>query len=318
MKLLDRFFLFINSKDRAVGAPNELTITVPDILRRTTGPNDIVRVYIQSFQIPNDFSRITPANSTFVYNGSPKTIPIGNPNVFDIQTSLRGQGVQVTYNRATNRFTYPAGTYDFSASTSAATILGFQKQVYTLSQGQTSPRPVDVTPTTTLYINSNFATRNYKVVRGQLSTTTIFSSCPIVAPPYGMIIYQDIFGQNSAWQLIEQLDTLRIWLTDDNDSLVELDSEWTMTIALEKYQDDGTLMLQELRGMNTTLNSQLDVSKTQLVYKDLKNEGIIPRATRSARAVGVSLAPDPNITIDPYWRLRPQEQGSDWQPSAQD
>lgn len=286
MKLLDRFYLFINSKDRAVGAPNELTITVPDILRRTKGENDIVRVYIQSFQIPNDFPRITSNNNTLIFNGSPKTIPTGNPNVFDIQSSLRIQGLQVSYNRSTNRFEYPAGTYDFTASTSTASILGFQKQVYTLTQGQTSPRPIDVTPTTTLYINSNFATRNYKVVKGQLSTTTILSSCPIVAPPYGMIVYQDIFGNNSAWQRIEQLDALRIWLTDDDDALIPLDSEWTMTIALEKYQDDGSLVIRELKDMNAILNSQLDVSKTQLVYKDLKSEGLL----------------DPNISIDPYWQ----------------
>lgn len=135
--------------------------------------------------------------------------------------------------------------------------------------------PIDVTPTSSIFINSNFATKNYKVIKGKLSTTSIVASCPIVSPPYGMVIYQDLFGQNSAWQAIEQLDTLRVWLTDDNDQLLPLQSEWTMTIGLERYLDDGQQMVDQLQAINATLGSQLDVSRTRLVYTDLKNQGLL-------------------------------------------
>lgn len=274
MRVLDRFLLYINSKDRAVGAPNQLSISMPEVIAHSKKATDVIRIYIQSLQIPNDFARITTANNSFSYNGVAKAIPTGSPNVYDILASLKAQGVEAVYNRATNRFQYPAGVYDFTGA-SAASVLGFAKQVYTLAQGQESPRPVDVSPTQTLFINSSVATRNYKVVQGKLTNTTILASCPIVAPPYGTIVYQDLFGQNSAWQRIEQLDTIRLWITDDDNNLVPLDSEWTMTLALEKYEDDGLLMVQELRGINNILASQLDVSKTQLVYKDLKDSGAL-------------------------------------------
>lgn len=280
MKTVDRFYLYVNSKDRAVGAPNNLTISLPEVISKS--PLDIVRIYIQSLQIPNDFPRITSANSTFLYNGSAKTIPTGSPNVYDIQTSLKAQGVEVVYDRATNRYKYPAGTYDFRGA-SAASVLGFANSLYTLAQGEASPRPIDVSPTQTLFINSSVATRNYKVVQGKLTNTTILASCPIVVPPYSMIVYQDLFGQNSAWQRIQQLDTLRIWITDDDNNLVPLDSEWTMTIALEKFEDDGAMMVRELKGINSILESQLDVSKTQLVYKDLERSGALDSPTARAQ-----------------------------------
>ena len=274
MKLLDRFLLFVSSNDRAVGAPNQLTISLPEVVTPSRSPTDVMRIYVQSFQINNDFPRITTANNSFYYNGALKTLPLGSPNVYDIQASLKAQGLDVLYDRATNRFAYPAGVYDFTGA-SAASILGFSALAYTLGAGEASPRPIDVTPTRTLFINSSLATRNYKVIQGKLSNTNILASCPIIAPPFGTIVYQDIWGQNSAWQRIQHLDTIRIWITDDNDALVPLDSEWTMTIAIERYEDDGTLMVRELKGINDVLASQLDVSKAQLVYKDLKNSGVL-------------------------------------------
>lgn len=98
MKLIDRLFLFVNSRDRAVGAPNELIIPVQDIIRRIKGMDEIVRIYIQSFQIPNDFPRITESNNAFKYDGAVKTIPTGNPNVYQIQKALRDQGINLSYN----------------------------------------------------------------------------------------------------------------------------------------------------------------------------------------------------------------------------
>ncbi len=105
---------------------------------------------------------------------------------------------------------------DLRVSNSCFEVVGFQKDVYTVTDGFTSPEKVNIDlQYDLLYVQSNLA--ETIGLQGPTSTPSrILAQVPVVTPPYSKIVYTDEQGYYGVYvRNIKTLQDIRLTLTDE-------------------------------------------------------------------------------------------------------
>lgn len=205
--------------------------------------HDIV-LRLDNFVCPISWFLCSSSNQTLVVSGVSYQITEGNYNALTLKNQLNNilTGFSVTYDSATNKFTFVRGSpFSFDAQSTCFKLLGFEEgvnhtatqvgQVYTL----TSNYIINLSGSSLLYVDlPNLSTKNVSA-KNSCGFTTIVKSI-VADAPYGSILSY-VNNTNSAIVLGEKyISYFRVRLLDDDYNLLDLQGQhFTCTIELFFY-----------------------------------------------------------------------------------
>ena len=247
--------VFINSKQRLTGQPFEFTMNFNDgllkadkgcYMRLTVQEATINRSWYSIQSGTNSFS-IVDSNNTIVN----VTLPIAYYNAIDVRTELARLlpvGWSVTYERKTNKFTFTrpndaVAWYKFVFTSTLYEILGFrsgEEPTMTIaSPAVTSTVPIRVNEENAVVIHTDLprnkfsAIDNHNANNKSFKESTIMCKIPIQCAPFDNVVYSN---QTDTFQFDltdGNIGSVRVWVTDENDRVLELPYDWSMTWRIE-------------------------------------------------------------------------------------
>lgn len=248
MRVLDRKTLYLNS----IGQTNKSAFNVllpQSIFQLVDNTYNYIRVYFKNIIIPNNFNNINSTNNVYTWNGTTYTITQGDPNIYDIIAELNGNGLQASYDPTTSLVTIAsAGTLNLSVSNTCASILGFVAGSYTTPA--TGTIPVNVQLTQSIFIQSSIAVESsYEIINKQIQSCEKMIQLPIIVPRYTNIVYQDDSGRNAIELQNPKYQNISFFLTDDSENMLNVLSDWSMTMVVEVIQDQDLELLHVVEGL---------------------------------------------------------------------
>lgn len=227
-------------------------------------------MWVPQLVVRYDFSSITTSNNCFKKNGALIQLSPGNPNIYNVLQELKTKGIEAIYEEASNRLQFVTTspyTLDFDVPNSAADLLGFNEQAYTVTNGFLSPELVKLGVFDVIYLETNIFTNNLELDE-DLRTTISRKLCPIpvASKPYSNIIFVDTEGTYALFlRQIKNLSSLELSLVDASGNKLDLKRDWYLTLMVETYEDDASQTLEVLQAIRGLSKSQIDLAKLQLV-----------------------------------------------------
>lgn len=247
--------VFINSKQRLTGQPYDFTINFNDgLLKAEKG--SFMRLTVQEATINRSWYSIQAGANSFniidsFNNTTTITFPVAYYSAIDIRSTLAGllpSGWTVTYDRKTNKFTFTRGndstpSYRFVFSNSLYEVLGFklgeQPTFTTASKSVTSTVPIRVNEENAVVIHtdlprSKFASMdNHDANNKSFKESTLLCKIPIQAAPFDNVVYV-VQSPMFVYDLTaSNISVVRVWVTDENDRVLQLPYDWSMTLRIE-------------------------------------------------------------------------------------
>ncbi len=248
MRVLDRKTLYLNS----IGESNKSSFNIllpQSIFQLIDNTYNYIRVYFKNIIIPNNFNSINSTNNTYIWNGVSYTISQGDPDIYDIIDELNSNGLQVSYDQKTSLITVgTAGVLDLSVSNTCSSILGFVPGSYTTPA--TGTIPVNVHLTQSIFLSSSIAVESsYEIVNKQIQSSEKMIQLPIIVPRYSNIVYSDDIGRNAIEMDNPKYQNISFFLTDDSGNMLNVLSDWSMTLIVEVVQDQSLELLHVVEGL---------------------------------------------------------------------
>ena len=248
MRVLDRKCLYLNS----IGESNKsaFNILLPQsIFQLVDSTYNYIRVYFKSIIIPNNFNNINSTNNAYIWNGTPYTLPTGDPDIYDIIAELNSNGLQATYDETTSLITIGStGNLNLLVSNTCANVLGFYPGIYTTPK--TGTIPVNVHLTQSIFLNSSIAVESaYEIINKQIQSSEKMIQLPIIVPRYTNIVYQDDIGRNAIEMDNPKYQNISFFLTDDSGNTLNVLSDWSMVLIVEVVQDQDLELLKVVEGL---------------------------------------------------------------------
>lgn len=201
-------------------------------------------VSIQSAQIPGTFYNVDDVNNLFNYSIGVTNyqilIPQANYNVNSLLTYLQNimtsQGFTITFNTATNKYTFTNTTsFIFKSSSTCFEILGFTEgqQFSSVANVLTSNLVVNFFTIRNVLIEiSNLITYN-KTSNVAENNPSILVSIPITTSQNSVLSYSNIYGLYEKITTVSNFASLQVRLLDQDLDLLDLNGgNWSMTIQL--------------------------------------------------------------------------------------
>lgn len=252
--------VLINSKQRLTGQPYDFTVNFNDgvlkadkgcFMRITVIETTINRSWYSIQNGANSFNLIDSDN-----NVTQIVFPIAYYNAIDIRTTLTGllpAGWSVTYNKGTNKYTFTRVSdgkawYKFVFSNNLCEALGFkvtEQPIFTIaSPSVTSSIPIRVNEENAVVVHTDLprtkfsAVDNHDANNKSFKESTVFCKIPIQCPPFDNVVYQvstpvfvyDLTANN--------IGNIHVWITDENDRVLELPYDWSMTWRVDHVPYD--------------------------------------------------------------------------------
>jgi hypothetical protein len=245
----------MNSKQRVSGSPYDYIVNFNDgllkaekggFMRLTVVEDTINRSWYSiqeganSFNVVDNFGNVTTI-----------TLPIAYYNAIDVRSTLSGllpSGWSVTYDRKTNKFTFTRGndstlSYKFVFTNNLYEVLGFrlgEEPTFTIANPSVvSTLPIRVNEENAVCIHTNLPQRkfssidNHDTVNKNFKESTLLAKIPILAPPFDNIVYQ-VSTPTFVYDLTaDNISTVRVWVTDENEKPLQLPYDWSMTFQIE-------------------------------------------------------------------------------------
>lgn len=248
--MAQNYRLFINSKDRTIGAATDFTVSFKEKI--LLNPNAKYHAYVESAEIPFTFYGINSTNNRFrmsIDGGATfstvtlTTASYTTDSAFrtSLQNSL-GNGITVAYSttKGTLTFTHAGGVnfvFDFAQlGGNCATVLGFEDNgVYAFTTTLTSTKVANFfTPYEKLYIRSSLSTLSYDTAT--LSKSDILEKIQIGnLTPFNQTIYHRATEPYKGLLTQQGFDTLYIKLTDIRNRPIDLNGQdWNLCIVIEQ------------------------------------------------------------------------------------
>ena len=283
MRLVNRRAIFLTSKDRRVGEKNSFVIELqPDLVESLADPNSYLKVWVPQLVVRYDFDSVTPANNSFRKNGTLIQLTPGNPNIYGVLSELKSHGIEAVYTDGSNRLQFVTSapyTLDFDVPNSAADLLGFNSQPYTITNGTLSPELVKLGVHDVIYLATSMATNNLELDEDQRTTISRkMVPIPVISKPFSNIVYTDPQGAYSLLlRGVRNVAQLEMSLTDASGVPLDLRRDWYLTVMMELYEEVGVESLQALRTLEALTKSQIDLAKLQLVGSTAKPKVKAPK-----------------------------------------
>jgi hypothetical protein len=234
--------LYLNSKQ----ALTQLQGTSNCIFDFSSLPIDDGEIFvsIQSAQIPGTFYNIDDINNRFDYTVGVTDyqifIPQANYNVNSLLTYLltimTAQGFTITFNVATNKYTFTnTSSFIFKASSNCFELLGFTEgqEFISVANIVTSNLVVNFFTIRNVLIEiSNLMTYN-KTSNPAENNSSILVSIPITTSQNSVLSYSNIYGLYEKISSVANFASLQVRLLDQDLDLLDLNGgNWSLTIQL--------------------------------------------------------------------------------------
>lgn len=206
----------------------------------TKPPKYQMLISLISMSIPHSYYNINENNNTLIYTVNSITYTLTftkkNYNISDFTTYLNSimTGFVITYDSNTNKFTFYNSTYstfNISSSSTCLTLLGLSSVLSTTINYLYSDTGVDLSYTKSIYVNVNL---NLNTIdsRNNLSYNNVLTQIPVEMNYLGIETYKNL--NNISYILNEtKITNLEIFLTDDNDDVIDLNNcNWDCTILI--------------------------------------------------------------------------------------
>ena len=166
------------------------------------------------------------------------TIPIGNYNAYQLQTTLNTfmTNLVFVYNIITNKFVITCNA-DFSIleTSSCLKILGIHKNFTSLNNIIISDGVVNLLNKMCICLHSNLQTGNISTNNDKFEYTVI-ASIPVNVSPYSLISYTNI-GNTKSCLYSNILSYIKFQLKDQDGNFIDLNGcDWSCVIQLEVYK----------------------------------------------------------------------------------
>lgn len=262
--------VFISSKQRISGNPYEFVINFNDSLLRAEKGN-FMRLTVQEATINRSWYSIQEGANSFhlvdnFNNVTVITFPVAYYSALDIRSTLQGlmpSGWAINYERKTNKFSFTRGfdstpSYKFVFFNNLSEVLGFrQNEQPTFTQANRtiiSTLPIRVNEENAVVIHtdlpkSKFSTMdNHDTNNRSFKESTILCKIPIQAPPFDNVVYH-VQANEFVYDLTAaNISTVRVWVTDENDRVLQLPYDWSMTWKVEHLpMGNGRDALEDMR-----------------------------------------------------------------------
>jgi hypothetical protein len=203
-----------------------------------------IYVSIQSAQIPGTFYNVDTINQQFNYSVGVTNyqiiIPEANYNVNSLLTYLQSvmtaQGFTITFNTATNKYTFTNTTsFIFKSSSTCFELLGFTEgqQFSSVANTLISNLVVNFFTIRNVLIEiSNLITYN-KTSNPEENNPSILASIPITTSQNSVLSYSNIYGLSEKISTVSNFASLQVRLLDQDLDLLDLNGgNWSMTLQL--------------------------------------------------------------------------------------
>ena len=247
--------LHINSLNRSSGYPYDFYVNINDGLVKADKGEYLTLTIIDTC-INRSWYTIDSTNNTFVVTvlSVPTiiTIPTGyyDVNQLRYELSLLLVGWTITYSATTNCYTFtPPNTgniYTFSFSNLCCNLLGFNitsTPSGTYSIPFTSYNPVKVNRENSVVVHCDVPKKAMSCVdnfSGQaFQESDIIVDIPIQVAPFDNAVYLNNGNDNFKYYLAgKQLHSMRFWITDENNRVLQVPYDWTICLKVEFLKDE--------------------------------------------------------------------------------
>lgn len=264
MRLISKRQIFARSSDRlGFQVPN---VQNPDVNVTNTGnftldcgqqqylsEADEYKVYLQSYNIRNDFYQISSdlKNNTVVFRigvapYNTYVIPDGSPDEPDLVGYLKAWGLNsAAYNKVTGKLAFneaSAITFDNTGPSSAYKALGMRPGLFTTVPAGPALTNYQISLQTITDIDvlcSTISEDRYETSANGLQQSQRVARSPLNMPFMGQITYTDLNGANGTFVsgAKDTLDQFVIQLRSSDGFLLVPGQEWSLVIAVEIWSD---------------------------------------------------------------------------------
>jgi len=244
--------VFINSKQRVSGTPYDFYVTFNDGLLKAD-KNTFMKITLAEATINRSWYSIQEGTNTFILRGNSDVViefPIAYYNALDVRATLQQilpSGWLVSYERKTNKFTFTrpvdgVASYKFIFSNQLSEVLGFEESeepTMTLASPLVvSTNPIRVNAENAVFIHSNLprgkmsSIDNHNIVNNNFKESTVFAKIPINVQPFDNIVYE-MNAPVFSYTLNTDVHSVRFWITDENENVLKLPYDFSMTLMIE-------------------------------------------------------------------------------------
>jgi hypothetical protein len=264
-----RQLVFVNSKQRISGNAYDFIINFNDgVLKAQKG--GFMRLTLEEATINRSWYSIQEGANSFKLidnygNITVITFPIAYYNAIDVRSTLSGllpSGWSVIYDRKTNKYTITRGSdstpsYKFVFTNSLYEVLGFKKgeePTFTIASPYVvSTVPIRVNEENAVCIHTNLPRRKYSAIdngdssNNNFKESSILAKIPIQCAPFDNVIYQ-VNSPVYVYDLTaDNISTVRVWLTDENEKPLIVPYDWSMTWSVEFVPIDEANPLNDIK-----------------------------------------------------------------------
>lgn len=227
-----------------------------------------MKLKLVNFTFPVAFYLVDDNNNKLYVNGALYTLTNGNYNATSLKTMLTTilspLALTITYNTATNKFTFTrTSSFTFNSTSTCFILLGFLEgySYSSVANSLTSTTVVNLSGQyNVVYFDvPNFTTYNLSsVIKGR---TTILSSIPVAVPPGSVVFWDNTYDSHTVVQDdIISFFHIRV-LGEDLTSRVEFQGQhWNATLFIEFVPRQDTTEL-----ANQTFSQAYDMYKNKLI-----------------------------------------------------
>lgn len=292
LKEINRKIVYLDSDKSSIKLSNDdVFFDVPNRVMNCIDDREHIEVQLTEFSCNRNFYSVNNTNNRFsiFYNSTDHfyTIDNGFPNVLDLDTQLKndlenefsGETFNVSFIKYTgtiiieSTFTGAVPSdlaINFDVENSCNIVFGFSKtkhdflingQVISLSSSQSVNVQGNIKE---IYIRSSLVDTNLEATSNGLSSIDILGKIPILVQPLSVInFFDDGLGLFKSKLSTPNLTGFNIRLTDENNNLIGLNSNFLMTLTFIKYKEieDETINI---------LNNLYDLQRMKLIKEENK------------------------------------------------
>lgn len=279
---VDRLILFIDSEKSNRISHDNFDILVKNRTIQCS-ENEYILMEITEATCRRDFYSVQNYNKHFnIYysgSGNPYSLTEGNPTSASLDSELKtdfenefsianghthDESFTVSWSNYTGKITISStfqGTVpsdlalDTDVDNSCYEIIGFSKKKHNFTiDGQnitlTGDHSINVMGEQNIFMRMNLSNVNYSNNIDGLLDSDIVAKFPILVSPYSNMTFFNTGNLFSSKLMSKKLTSFRIRLTNENNELIGLNSNFTATITFKKYryvnQDDIKKSIDEL------------------------------------------------------------------------
>jgi hypothetical protein len=219
-------YIFINSKDRIQGTPNDFVVQLDATFHKQSYSPIVSQVIIKNMEYPVN----TKNNKVYFYENKIDTlliatIPVGNYSITEFITILKAQlelvganTYTITYNSNLSFITISAGSDTIKLGNGSINRILGMVNTTTFTTSLTSIYPINLAGTDYVDVFTNFDNNNYKSGKVPFGRPVI--RIPINVQFGSLIVWENRFDNNV--KSITSSREIRITLIDDNDEYLTL------------------------------------------------------------------------------------------------